>query len=763
MNEQPSEDRYHVIAAVGEESKLSPLLKVACALARAREGHVTVLSVTASGHRPAWLSVPESCNGVPVRTVVRAGQDPGGEILEEARETHTNLILLGWRGDRGSGRYLLGRTLDPVVQHSPCDVVVVRAESAKGDLGEESAKLERILVPTHGGPNAALAIDLALGFSPTTRVTALYVGRAVHGQAAASYAQEHLDEILEPWADEPRVEGKVILSSSPLQGILQEAAKEYDLIMVGASHENYLDRVLFGNIPQSVAARSPVPALVVKHSTRRMRVESWLRRLVWQLFGMLPTLSLHQQTEVYKALREGADPKIDFFIMIGLSAAIATFGLLQNSAAVIIGAMLVAPLMAAIFGLSLSVVRGDVRLLRRAASALVRGIALSVAVSTLLTLIMPATTLYSEILNRTQPSLLDLGVALASGAAGAYALCRKEVSAALPGVAIAAALVPPLAVAGIGLARWEGSIAGGAMLLFFTNLVAISAAGGLVFIWLGFRPLPGQQERKRIFQGGIYGTVALLLGLTVILGTVTVQSWRDAAWQRNVEQTVGREIAQMEGVQWTGEWRTNELDDGTLQIEVWVRAQRTIKPQEVVELQEQLSSILDQPIAMVLSIIPSTQLDPMIPPTPTASPPPGATATFTPSPTLTPTPTATITRTPLPTPTATATSTPTHTPTHTPTPTATHTPTATATPTPTPTPTPALAEVGGTGGQGVWMYRLPGLSGGKLVPWRDGTVMTLSGEASEADGFVWIQVIDPKGHLGWIPERYLLYLVRAPQ
>ena len=761
MNEQPSEDRYHVIAAVGEESKLSPLLKVACALARAREGHVTVLSVTASGHRPAWLSVPESCNGVPVRTVVRAGQDPGGEILEEARETHTNLILLGWRGDRGSGRYLLGRTLDPVVQHSPCDVVVVRAESAKGDLGEESAKLERILVPTHGGPNAALAIDLALGFSPTTRVTALYVGRAVHGQAAASYAQEHLDEILEPWADEPRVEGKVILSSSPLQGILQEAAKEYDLIMVGASHENYLDRVLFGNIPQSVAARSPVPALVVKHSTRRMRVESWLRRLVWQLFGMLPTLSLHQQTEVYKALREGADPKIDFFIMIGLSAAIATFGLLQNSAAVIIGAMLVAPLMAAIFGLSLSVVRGDVRLLRRAASALVRGIALSVAVSTLLTLIMPATTLYSEILNRTQPSLLDLGVALASGAAGAYALCRKEVSAALPGVAIAAALVPPLAVAGIGLARWEGSIAGGAMLLFFTNLVAISAAGGLVFIWLGFRPLPGQQERKRIFQGGIYGTVALLLGLTVILGTVTVQSWRDAAWQRNVEQTVGREIAQMEGVQWTGEWRTNELDDGTLQIEVWVRAQRTIKPQEVVELQEQLSSILDQPIAMVLSIIPSTQLDPMIPPTPTASPPPGATATFTPSPTSTPT--ATATRTPSPTPTATSTATPTHTPTHTPTATATHTPTATATSTPTPTPTPALAEVGGTGGQGVWMYRLPGLSGGKLFAWRDGTVMTLSGEASEADGFVWIQVIDPKGHLGWIPERYLLYLVRAPQ
>ncbi|MGD8464126.1 MAG: DUF389 domain-containing protein [Anaerolineae bacterium] len=761
MIEQPPEDRYHVIAAVGEESQLNPLLRVACALATARGGQVTVLSVVASGQRPAWLKAPPSCNGAPVRVVVRTGRHPATEILDAARETHADLILLGWRGDRGRDRYLLGRTLDPVVQYTPCDVVVVRAESTKGDLGEESAKLERVLVPTHGGPNAALAIELALDFSLTSQVTALYVGRAVHGQAAASYAQQHLDEILEPWADEPRVTGKVVLSSSPLQGILKEAAKEYDLVMVGASHESYLDRVLFGNIPQSVAARSPVPAIVVKHSTRRVRMESWLRRLLWQLFAMLPTLSLHEQTEVYKALREGADPKIDFFVMIGLSAAISTFGLLQNSAAVIIGAMLVAPLMAAIFGLSLSVVRGDVRLLRRATSALVRGIALSVAVSTLLTLIMPDTALYSEILNRTQPSLLDLGVALASGAAGAYALCRKEVSASLPGVAIAAALVPPLAVVGIGLARWEGSIAGGAMLLFLTNLVAISAAGGLVFIWLGFRPLPGQQERKRVFQGGVYGTVALLLGLTVILGTVTVQSWRDAAWHRKVEQTVGREIAQMQGVQWTGEWRTNELDDGTLQMEVWVRAQRTIAPQEVVELQEQLSSILDQPIAMVLSIIPSTQLDPQIPPTPTPSPPPGATATFTPSPT--PFPTATATRTPSPTPTATATSTPTHTPTATYTATPTHTPTATATATSTPTPTPALAEVGGTGGQGVWMYRQPSLSGGKVVAWRDGTVMTLSGEVLAADGYLWIQVIDPKGHLGWVPERYLLRLIRPPQ
>lgn len=75
---------------------------------------------------------------------------------------------------------------------------------------------------------------------------------------------------------------------------------------------------------------------------------------------------------------------------------------------------------------------------------------------------------------------------------------------------------------------------------------------------------------------------------------------------------------------------------------------------------------------------------------------------------------------------------------------------------PMPTPTPVLVGVGGTGGQGVWMYRRPGLKGTKITAWRDGTVLTVAGGPVEADGYVWIQVVDPKGRLGWIPERYLI-------
>jgi uncharacterized hydrophobic protein (TIGR00271 family) len=608
-----------------------------------------------------------------------------------------------------------------------------------------------------------LAIDLALTLSPHSQVTALYVAREAQGEVAISLARQQLDEILAPWAHEPRVEGKIVQSSSPIRGILQEANRgSYDLLMVGASHESYLDRVLFGNIPQTVAASSPVPSVVIKRHTRRMAMGTWLRRAGWRIFDFLPTLDLHEQTQVYKAIREGAKPKVDFFVMIALSAAIATFGLLQNSAAVIIGAMLVAPLMAAIFGLSLGIVRGDVRLLQRGTSATLRGGVLAIVVAVLLTLLIPERQFTVEIELRIRPILLDLGVALASGAAGAYALCRREVSASLPGVAIAAALVPPLATVGIGLARLDGQVAGGALLLFVTNLVAISGTGGLVFLWLGFRPLPGRQVRRRVFQGGVLGTIALLVAVTILLGLLTADSWRTAALERRIEHALHQELSSMEYVHWDGQWTMEELEDGTVQLEVVVRTPRAVRHEEVVELQEQVAGSIQRPVELRLSVILTTRLDPLAPPTPTPTPLPGTTATFTPS----PTPTATSTPTPMPTPTSTPTLTPTPTLTSTPapthTPTLTPTPTPTHTPTPTPTPTPVLAQVGGTGGLGVWMYRQPGLGGTKIGALRDGTVLTLTGELVEADGYVWIQVIDPRGRLGWLPERYLIYLGRPP-
>jgi uncharacterized hydrophobic protein (TIGR00271 family) len=775
MAQQNGESTYHIVAAVGAESQLHPLLAVAVALAEARHGRITLLSVTASGERPAWLTVPELPGTVPLQLVVHGGRDPGSEILAAVRQDPADLILLGWRGSQGRGRYLLGRTLDPVVQYAPCDVAVVRANEDKHAWPEALKSIDRVLVPAAGGPNAALAIDLALSLSPLAQVTALNVAREVQGQVAMSLSYERLDEILKPWADEPRVQGKVVQSSSIVKGILTEAAKGYDLVMIGATHESYLDRMLFGNIPQTIAARSLAPSIVVRRRTRRMMMGTWLRQTGWRLFDVLPTLDLHEQIEVYKAIREGAQPKVDFFVMIGLSAAIATFGLLQNSPAIIIGAMLVAPLMAAIFGLSLGVVRGDLRLLQRAASATLRGMLLAITVGALIalflwTLIQPGADLPYEVTSRTQPNILDLGVALASGAAGGYALCRKEVSAALPGVAIAAALVPPLATVGIGLAQGRLDVAGGALLLFTTNLVAIIAAGGLVFLWLGFRPTPGQQARARVFQGGVLGTAVLLVAITIPLGILTAQSVRQGLLNRALAQTIDAEVAALNapGVSAINRvqldsWQVLGYDGKTIQLQVRVRSPRTISHDEVVSFQEHLAAQIQRPVALLLSVIPTTRLAPFEPPTPTATLLAGPVATFTPSPTFSPTATATPEPTSTSTPAATLTPTPSVTPSSTSTATATPTSTATPTFTPTPTATPILARVGATGGSGVWMYRQPGLKSGKIKAWRDDTLVTVVGGPVRADGYTWIQVIDPNGLLGWIPDRYLVFVGRPPR
>ena len=159
----------------------------------------------------------------------------------------------------------------------------------------------------------------------------------------------------------------------------------------------------------------------------------------------LQPLGQERKQEVLDELSQASSPGFDYFLLVTLSCSIATFGLITNSVAVIIGAMLVAPLMSPILGLSLASVAGEQGMFRKAAVALVEGSLAAVALSTLLGLIASVlplgifNVLPSEILARTHPSPFDLGIGLAGGAAAAYALAQPRLSAALPGVAIATA------------------------------------------------------------------------------------------------------------------------------------------------------------------------------------------------------------------------------------------------------------------------------------------------------------------------------------
>jgi uncharacterized hydrophobic protein (TIGR00271 family) len=205
-----------------------------------------------------------------------------------------------------------------------------------------------------------------------------------------------------------------------------------------------------------------------------------------------------------------------YFVLMLLSATIAAFGLANNSAAVVIGAMLVAPLMTPILAIAASLVQGWGRRMVESLAIVGAGALCAIAVGFAVAFITPSLRtglpLPGEILARTNPNLIDLGIALAAGAAGGFVAVRTEASGALPGVGIAVALVPPLATVGMTLGLGHLDLALGALLLFTTNLVAIVLAASLVLVGAGFaayRDELGTRQAKA-------ATIVVVVGVVLV-------------------------------------------------------------------------------------------------------------------------------------------------------------------------------------------------------------------------------------------------------
>jgi uncharacterized hydrophobic protein (TIGR00271 family) len=291
-------------------------------------------------------------------------------------------------------------------------------------------------------------------------------------------------------------------------------------------------------------------------------------------------------------------------VLIVLSSIIAALGLLLNSPAVVIGAMLVAPLMSPILGFSLSIVLGEIRLLRTSLESVFKGVMATIIVSILVGLLSPLKEMTPEILARTQPTLLDLFIALASGMAGAYALSRKDVSAALPGVAIAAALAPPLSVVGLGIANGNMQAAGGALLLFVTNIITISLAGMIIFTLLGIHPINIQPEIRKRVRRGILGMVFLVGLITIPLGFIMngiIQHDReDQTIQAILEDyPLVEEITDLD--------IDRSRDDERILISATIRTTGAVTQEDVDSLRLLIETELDQPLIVDIITLPVTR------------------------------------------------------------------------------------------------------------------------------------------------------------
>ena len=231
-----------------------------------------------------------------------------------------------------------------------------------------------------------------------------------------------------------------------------------------------------------------------------------------------------------------------FATLIVLSTTIAALGLISNSAAVVIGAMLVAPLMTPILAVAAALVHGQLDRLWVSTAVLVGGTVAAIASGWVISRLAPgtltATELTPELLGRTAPSLLDLGVAIAAGLAGGYVLTHPRAGSSLPGVAIAVALVPPLATVGIALELGATSAAQGALLLFTTNFVAIVLSAMTIMLVSGFVPSDRRLMVKGRLRVGFAVALLATLGVAVPLTWHTIDVVSDQGFTREVISAV---------------------------------------------------------------------------------------------------------------------------------------------------------------------------------------------------------------------------------
>ncbi len=315
----------------------------------------------------------------------------------------------------------------------------------------------------------------------------------------------------------------------------------------------------------------------------------------WMANNPMPLKSLN------RSLWRNANPSFDYYMMLFLSAVISTLGLLAGSAAAIIGAMIVAPLMGPIIGMAFAITMGNRRLLKRSGLSVVTGALLTVGSAYLICSIVGLNTLNPEILARTRPTLLDLVIGLAAGAAGAFAKTRREVADALPGVAIAVALVPPLSVIGIGLANGDRAVFVGSLLLFGTNLAGIILSGGLIFLWQDYGSL------KRARQGLV--TSMVILG---VLGVPLGLAMRKLVIEERTRTLIGGLIRrETETFKDSNIRRLNVRSEGNM-MRVYLEVAAppdSISQNQISLVHDFLESQLDRPIEMKVNVFPVREFD----------------------------------------------------------------------------------------------------------------------------------------------------------
>lgn len=329
------------------------------------------------------------------------------------------------------------------------------------------------------------------------------------------------------------------------------------------------------------------------------------RKIIKKYFGE-QKLSETRKAIVLNDLVDAASPGNDFFIMILFSSAIATLGLIADLSVVTIGAQLIDPLMSPILGLAIASLSGLTRMFNRSIAAIIKGAGAAIGISALISFFtyrLPYSihaSIPHEVMVRTTASPFDFGIAIVGGAAAAYALAHPRLDAALPGVAIATALMPPLCTIGFGIAFQSTFIILGAALQFFTNFTAIAFAAIIMFAMLGF--VPNKFKKNKDLSRSIFVSAIMMLIIAIPL---MIFAWNSVSTARldshisdvilaNLPDSVQPQLVDLE---------INSVKNKT-DITVTLRMVRELTPSETRFLHTALVDQLGDPVTVQIVMLP---------------------------------------------------------------------------------------------------------------------------------------------------------------
>ena len=355
-----------------------------------------------------------------------------------------------------------------LMRYSSCNTVVLYGGDGRSTVAR------RVLAGSNGGSHDAEALYLA---SKVARLNdqSVLLGRIERdfGEVGTEVGLRDLRRLIREVGSENVGAADCHVFSTDEKEEIAAALNKVDLVMVGANSRH---------LPTMLAQTSnPMFASIKRASTLRY---FWRRA---QPTRWHSGLSKSDYADLYDGLRCGSYLSVDFLVMLGLAAVVASMGLLQDSPAVVIGSMLLAPLMTPMLGCGLALAQANPTLGNRALLSVATGLCGTLVVSAFIGWLTPGLDLTPQVIARASPTALDFLVAVASAAAAAYALARPNLVGSIAGVAIATALVPPLCSAGLALAYQEFVIARGAALLFGTNFVAIVLSAAVTFRVIGVR------------------------------------------------------------------------------------------------------------------------------------------------------------------------------------------------------------------------------------------------------------------------------------